>query len=118
MSASDCIFCKMIAGKISAQLIAESEPAIAINDISPQAPIHALVIPKKHIESLNNLSDDDRRSLLPAMYALADQVAQLKNVRDQGYRTVINNQTSAGQTVFHLHMHVLAGPKLKSGFGA
>lgn len=114
----ECIFCKIIAGQIPAARLAETEDAIAIADISPQAPVHALVIPKTHVASLNDLTPKDREYILPKLYAVADALAQSKGFRQNGYRTVINNQAQAGQTVFHLHMHVLAGTNLKSGFGA
>ncbi len=115
---SDCIFCKIIAGTIPGKRLAESETAIAIADISPQAPLHALIIPKKHVASLNDLTADDRREILPALFDLADVLAKDKGLRTSGYRTLINNGESAGQTVFHLHMHVLGGAPMKHGFGA
>ena len=114
----DCLFCKIVAGGIPAKKLAESESAIAIADIQPQAPLHALIIPKKHVASLNELNDEERRNMLPGLCALADQLAREKNIRESGYRTVINNQSVAGQTVFHLHLHVLGGAQLKGGFGA
>jgi len=115
---ADCIFCKIISGSIPAKKLAESEHAIAIADIQPQAPTHALIIPKRHVATLNDMTATDRRDVLPALYDLAEQLAEEKGFRENGYRTVINNQAEAGQTVFHLHMHVLAGTKLKGGFGA
>ncbi|MBI3558095.1 MAG: histidine triad nucleotide-binding protein [Deltaproteobacteria bacterium] len=115
---SDCIFCKILDGKIPSTRLAESDLAVAIADITPQAPVHALIIPRKHVASLNDLTAADRREILPALYDLADQLARDKGVRETGYRTLINNGESAGQTVFHLHMHVLAGAKMKHGFGA
>jgi histidine triad (HIT) family protein len=108
----DCLFCKIISGSIPAQKIAESESAIAIADIQPQAPFHALVLPRRHVASLNDMTEQDRKELLPQMYALADSLALEKGYDKSGYRTVINNQADAGQTVFHLHLHVLAGTKL------
>lgn len=118
MSMPDCIFCKIIDGKIPSAKLGESETAIAIKDITPQAPFHALVIPRKHVASLNDMSAQDRKELIPALYDLAARMAEEHAFREAGYRTVINNQEGAGQTVFHLHMHVLANARLKGGFGA
>ena len=115
---ADCIFCKILDGKIPSKRLAESDMAIAIADITPQAPLHALILPKKHVASLNDLTAADRREILPALYELADQLARDKGLLESGYRTVINNGESAGQTVFHLHMHVLGGAGMKHGFGA
>ena len=114
----DCIFCKILNGTIPAKKLAESDDAIAIADISPQATEHLLVFPKKHITSLNDLSAADRQHILPALFKLADEIAVERGFKTRGYRTVINNQTAAGQTVFHLHMHVLSAEKLKGSFGA
>jgi histidine triad (HIT) family protein len=114
---ADCIFCKIIAGTIPAKKLAESDAAIAIADIHPQAPLHAVLISKAHVASLNELTSTQRKEILPELYALADRLASEKGLRERGYRTVINNQTDGGQTVFHLHMHVLGGASLKHGFG-
>ena len=114
----NCIFCKIISGEIPSKKIFENENFFAFNDVSPQAPQHILIVPKKHFSSLNDLDDSLREKVLPGLYSVADTVAQELNFRIRGYRTVINNQSEAGQTVFHLHMHVLAGSALKGGFGA
>lgn len=118
MSMPDCVFCKILDGKIPSKILAESPQVVAIADITPQAPFHALVIPRQHIASLNDLSDTDRSAILPQLYSLADKLAGEKGFRESGYRTVINNQKGAGQTVFHLHMHLLGQADLKHGFGA
>jgi histidine triad (HIT) family protein len=112
---SDCIFCKIIAGSIPSKKLAETDAAIAIADINPQAPLHALVMPRKHIATLNDLDAKGRRELLPALYDLADQLAR---EHKGGYRTVINCGPQGGQTVFHLHMHVLGGAQMKGHFGS
>lgn len=114
----DCIFCKIIDGKIPSKKLAESDDAIAIQDITPQASLHALIIPKKHVASLNDLCAEERREILPELYDLADQLVRDNGVRESGYRTVINTGPHAGQTVFHIHMHVLGSDQLKGGFGA
>lgn len=116
--AADCIFCKIIDGKIPAKKLAENEGAIAIADIQPQAPLHALVIPKRHVVGLSAMTADDRRELMPALYDLADQLVREKGAHDKGFRTVINDGHDGGQTVFHLHMHVLGGASLRHGFGS
>src|SRR4051812_48943075 len=109
---SDCLFCKIISGSIPAKKLAEDANAIAIADIQPQAPLHALILPRQHVASLNDMTEADRAKLLPQLYALADKLVDEKGLRARGYRTVINNQSDAGQTVYHLHMHVLAGAAL------
>ena len=117
-SSPDCIFCKILDGKIPSKKLGESANIIAIADITPQAPFHAVLLPRKHVVSLNALTADDRKQILPELYELADALAKSYALMDGGYRTVINNQAVAGQTVFHLHMHVLGGAGLKGGFGA
>lgn len=118
MSLADCIFCKIIDGKIPSKKLGETEHAIAIADISPQADFHALILPKRHVASLNDLNDEDRKTIVPKLYELADDLARSLHFREAGYRTVINNQADSGQTVFHLHMHVLGRSKLRGSFGA
>lgn len=115
---ADCIFCKIIGGQIPAKKLAENDGAIAIADITPQAPLHALIIPKRHVSGLGAMSAADRREIMPGLYDLADQLVREKGLADNGYRTVINQGTHGGQTVFHLHMHVLGGAALGHGFGA
>jgi histidine triad (HIT) family protein len=105
---SDCLFCKIVAGAIPATTIHEDEDVIVINDINPQAPLHALVIPRRHIATLNALTREDD-ALVGAMHRAAAQVARDKGFADRGYRTVFNTNAEAGQTVFHIHLHVLAG---------
>lgn len=115
----DCIFCKIIVGEIPAKKLAESPSAIAIADISPQAPFHALVIPKRHVTGLDALDGESRRELLPALFDLADQLAVEHRLKGDGggYRAVINNGPLGGQTVFHLHVHMMGGQQMKPRFG-
>ena len=103
---TDCLFCRIVRGEIPAKLVAESDDAIAIRDIDPRAPVHVLVLPKKHVESLNDGADP---ALLGAVLELAAQVARQEGVTDTGYRVVINAGEHAGQSVPHLHAHVLGG---------
>jgi histidine triad (HIT) family protein len=105
---SDCLFCKIVAGTIPAPKVYEDDDVIVINDINPQAPLHALVIPRRHIPTLNALTPGED-ALVGAMHRAAAAVARDKGYADRGYRTVFNTNREAGQTVFHIHLHVLAG---------
>ena len=107
---SDCLFCKIVDGKIPAQRVREDERAIAFRDINPQAPTHVLVIPRKHIASLDTLGDDDA-ALVGHLHVLARQIAADEGLSD-GYRTVINTGVHAGQTVLHIHLHLIGGRSL------
>ena len=108
----DCLFCKIINGEVSANIIFENEDVLAFEDIEPQAPIHLLVIPKKHIASINDISLEDK-NICAEMLLAAKELANIMNVNDSGYRTIFNTNKDAGQTVFHIHMHFLAGRKMK-----
>lgn len=101
-----CLFCRIVAGEIPSPHIGESEHAIAIKDISPQAPFHALVLPKRHINSLALVTD---AALIGDVMLLASQVAREAGLDDGGYRVVLNTGVDGGQTVHHLHAHVLGG---------
>jgi histidine triad (HIT) family protein len=105
---SDCLFCKIVAGTIPAPKVYEDEDVIVINDINPQAPLHALVIPRRHIATLNALTPHDD-ALVGAIHRAAAKVARDKGFADRGFRTVFNTNAEAGQTVFHIHLHLLAG---------
>ncbi|NQV43003.1 MAG: histidine triad nucleotide-binding protein [Candidatus Marinimicrobia bacterium] len=103
----DCIFCKIIAGDIPATLLFEDDDILAFNDISPQAPTHILVIPRKHITGPGALTEADQ-TLIGKLVVKGTQLAAKVGL-DDGYRLVMNNGEKAGQTVFHLHLHVLGG---------
>jgi histidine triad (HIT) family protein len=105
---SSCLFCKILAGEISATRVYEDERLIAFNDINPQAPMHVLVVPKQHIATLNDLAGDDD-DLVGAMVRAAAKIARDRGHDGPGYRTVFNCNAQAGQTVFHIHLHVLGG---------
>lgn len=105
---TDCLFCKIVARQISPNVVFESDHILAFRDINPQAPTHVLVIPKQHIATLNEAKPDDVR-LLGELLLAAKQVAQQEGLSERGYRAVINCNRDAGQTVFHVHMHVLGG---------
>jgi histidine triad (HIT) family protein len=108
MAETNCIFCKIANGEIKVQPIIETEHYISYNDISPQAPVHALIIPKKHFDSLNDVDDKD---LLGDLLEGVKKTA-LKLGVGQDYRTVINTGKGAGQTVFHVHFHILGGRQM------
>ena len=112
MAEQDCIFCKIVAGEIPAQLVYEDEGAVAFRDINPQAPTHVLVIPRAHVASLAE-AGEGHESLLGRLLLAAARVAREAGLAESGYRTVINNGAGAGQSVFHLHLHVLGGRPLK-----
>ena len=109
--AGDCIFCKIRDGEIPANVLHRDDHCFVIRDIAPKAPVHLLVIPNLHIESLRGLSGDERAAI-GGMYAAAAQVAALAGVDSTGYRLVVNQGRDADQTVDHLHLHVLGGRPL------
>ena len=104
----DCLFCKIIAGKITSEKIHEDDVCIAFNDISPQAPTHILIIPREHIASLNE-AEKSHEKTLGHLLLTAAEIARNKNFAEDGYRVVINTNENGGQTVFHLHVHLLGG---------
>ncbi|MHB1097228.1 MAG: histidine triad nucleotide-binding protein [Gemmatimonadaceae bacterium] len=101
-----CLFCRIIAKEISATIVAEDEHCLAFRDINPQAPTHILVIPKEHVPSLNQMTDP---ALAGRVLAFARDLAVKEGIAERGYRVVINTNAEAGQTVFHLHAHLLGG---------
>lgn len=105
---TNCLFCKIVTRQIPAAIVYEDNDVLVFNDINPQAPLHALVIPKRHIATLNDLSPEDD-ALVGQMVRRAAAVAGEKGYAARGFRTVFNTNAEAGQTVFHIHMHVLAG---------
>ena len=106
-----CLFCKIVNRDLPARIAYEDELAVAFHDISPQAPVHILVCPRKHIPTLNDVSVEDA-SLLAHLFQVARKLAEQLGVDQKGYRTVFNVNADAGQTVFHLHLHVIGGKKL------
>lgn len=107
----DCIFCKIIDKEIPSKIVYEDEKIIAFHDASPMAPVHVLIVPKVHTESLNTLNDEAVEYLSYAMSKVST-IADMLGVKDTGYRLVINTGNDAGQTVKHLHIHILGGTKL------
>ncbi|MFQ6104323.1 MAG: histidine triad nucleotide-binding protein [Candidatus Glassbacteria bacterium] len=104
----ECLFCKITAGEIQSEIVYEDDTVVAFEDISPQAPVHILVVPKKHISTLDDLTDEDS-SLAGELLIVAKELAKEKGVTDKGYRIVLNCNRGAGQTVFHIHAHLLGG---------
>ena len=104
----DCLFCKILKGEIPAKIVYEDDRILAFSDINPQAPLHALIVPKRHIASLNDLSAEDD-ALVGEMIRRAAAIARQHGYADRGFRTVFNTNAEAGQTVFHIHLHLLAG---------
>ncbi len=109
---SDCLFCKMIAGEIPADVVYEDDQVFAFRDINPQAPTHVLVVPKSHVATLNDL-DGASAPLMGALFLGAKRVAEQEGIAEVGYRTVVNCNEDAGQTVFHIHVHVLGGRRMQ-----
>ena len=108
----DCIFCKIAAGQIRVERLAEDGELLAFPDIQPMAPVHALVIPKKHVVSLAE-PGDERWPLVGRMHRMAVEVARKKGIGESGFRTLINTGPDGVQTVFHLHLHLLGGRAMK-----
>ena len=108
---SECIFCRIVAGEIPAEIVFQDERVIAFRDINPAAPVHCLIIPKRHIPTLNDLAEGDEQ-LLGHMYRAAASLAKELGIAEPGYRTVLNCNADAGQTVFHIHLHLLGGRAL------
>jgi histidine triad (HIT) family protein len=108
---SDCLFCKIIAGDIPSAIIHQDEALVTFKDINPQAPLHVLIVPRKHIASLNDLSAEND-ALVGSMFRRAAALAKEHGYHERGYRTVFNTNREAGQTVFHIHLHLLAGRSL------
>jgi histidine triad (HIT) family protein len=108
MIEQSCLFCRIVAEEIPADLVHQDDRSVAIRDLNPQAPVHLLVIPREHIDSLDDASQKDE-GLLGHLLRVAAKVANAEGLADAGYRTVINNGAGAGQSVFHLHVHVLGG---------
>ena len=108
---ADCLFCKLIAGEIPATIVDQNDHLVAFKDITPQAPTHILIVPRRHIGSLNELSVGDD-ALVGEMVRAGAAIAKKNGHAERGYRTVFNCNADAGQTVFHLHLHLLGGRKM------
>jgi histidine triad (HIT) family protein len=109
---TECLFCKIVAGEIPSTPVAQSETSLAIRDITPQAPVHVLVIPKVHVTSADHVPTD-HGGVVDDLVLLAQQVAELEGIRESGYRLVMNVGPDAQMSVPHLHLHVLGGRKME-----
>lgn len=105
---ADCLFCKVVAGQVPATLVFENDHVVAFKDITPRAPTHVLIVPRRHIATLNELSPEDD-ALVGEMVRAAAAIAKEQGLSERGYRTVFNCNAEAGQTVFHIHLHLLGG---------
>ena len=112
----DCIFCRIVAGQVPADIIYQDEQIVAFRDINPVAPVHVLVIPRKHIPSLASLSQADF-AIIGDMVKVANELARREGIAEKGYRLVMNSGKEGGQLVPHLHMHLLGGRRLGNGLG-
>ncbi|KAB2952286.1 histidine triad nucleotide-binding protein [Heliorestis acidaminivorans] len=108
----DCIFCKIVNRTIPTPLIYEDEEVVAFNDINPVAPVHILIIPRQHIQSVAHSAEEDEKTL-GRLFVVARKIAQEQGLTEKGFRLVVNTGTDGGQTVFHLHMHLLAGRSME-----
>jgi histidine triad (HIT) family protein len=105
---TDCLFCKMVAGDIKPDTVYEDDSVLAFRDLNPQAPTHILVIPKTHIATINDL-EPENEALIGKLFLAARKIASDEGLADRGYRTLMNCNEEAGQTVFHIHLHLLGG---------
>jgi len=108
--ADDCLFCRIIRKEIPAQIVAEDAHCVAFRDINPQAPVHILVVPREHVASLDEAADP---RMVGRVVTFAADLARVEGIADAGYRAVFNTNAGAGQTVFHLHLHLLGGRELR-----
>ena len=113
---SDCIFCKIIKGEIPSTNVFRDEQVTAFRDLNPAAPTHILLVPNKHIDSINTLTSDDEQ-LIGHLFIAAKQLAAQEGIAEGGYRLIINTNAHAGQTVFHIHLHLLGGAPMKHPMG-
>ena len=111
MSRSDCLFCKLLAGDIPAEIVYEDDAVLAFRDINPQAPTHVLIIPRRHVSTINDMTEDDAYDV-GQLFLAAAAIAAEEGVAEQGYRVVMNCNAGAGQSVFHLHLHMLGGRQM------
>jgi histidine triad (HIT) family protein len=105
---NDCLFCKIVTGDLPADIVLQDDDVIAFRDINPKAPTHILVIPRQHVATLNDLKTTDAE-LVGKLYLTASRIAADEGIADAGYRTVMNCNEAAGQSVFHIHLHLLGG---------
>ena len=112
MTETDCLFCKIGAGEIPADIVHETDEVVAFRDINPQAPTHVLIIPKRHIATINDLEGGDT-DIVGKLFLAAKEIAHEAGFAEPGYRVVMNCNGHGGQTVFHIHLHFLAGRQMQ-----
>jgi histidine triad (HIT) family protein len=106
----DCLFCNIVRGKTDTEFLLDTKDVVVFNDIHPHAPVHLLIVPKRHIRSINDLTDDDR-AILAELLMTGKEMARRQNVAQDGYKLLFNVEYGGGQRVFHLHLHLLGGKK-------
>jgi histidine triad (HIT) family protein len=111
VTVAGCLFCRIVAGEIPATIVHQDDRTVAFKDINPQAPTHVLIIPRRHIATLNDLTGDDD-TIVGELVRRAAAIARELGLSDRGFRTVLNCNADAGQTVFHIHLHLLGGRRL------
>lgn len=104
----DCLFCKIISGEVPSKFLFEDETLVVFNDINPHAPIHQLIVPKRHIRSINDLTDNDS-TIISRMFMVAKDMAKKSGISKSGYKLLFNVEKGGGQEIFHLHLHLLGG---------
>ncbi len=109
----DCLFCKIAGGEVKSEIVYTDDKVCAFNDINPRAPVHILIVPKKHIEGVTSLEDEDRE-IIGHILLTAKRIAKEKSIFETGFRVLVNSGANAGQIVEHLHFHLLGGGKLRS----
>lgn len=112
----DCIFCKIISGEIPSEKVYEDDQVTAFHDLNPAAPTHLLIVPNKHIRSINAIAEEDEQ-LIGHLFTTARQLAEKSGIDESGYRLIVNTGPDAGQAVFHLHLHLLGGRRMKYPMG-
>ncbi len=108
---TDCLFCKMVSGEIQPDTVMETDDILAFRDINPQAPTHILIIPKKHISTSNDITDEDTE-IMGRLFQVAKEIASQEGLAEPGYRTVMNCNAHGGQAVYHIHLHLLGGRQM------
>ncbi|MEW6718441.1 MAG: histidine triad nucleotide-binding protein [Chloroflexota bacterium] len=112
----DCLFCKIVAGETPSETVYSDDQVTAFRDISPVAPTHILVVPNQHIESVNAL-ESEHEGLVGHMFVVARKLAEQENIDKSGYRLIINTGSDAGQVIFHLHLHIIGGQRMRYQMG-
>lgn len=113
---ADCIFCQIIAGEIPGEVLYRDQQVTAFRDINPVAPTHVLIVPNRHVASVSDLRPEDEQ-LVGHLFTVADQVARQEGIREAGYRLIINNGRDGRQIIFHLHLHLIGGHRMRFPMG-